>query len=105
MNLAQATKAKAPTARTVEAIYQTLAAGGLTMTDNIIDKSLFFRRMAKPTDEENEARFSYLLDQHLETLQELISGEYTLEQRVRIMTSVLDFADVEIRLKKGGELP
>jgi len=72
------------------------------MTDNIIDKSLFFRRRSKPTESENYSRYSYLTDELCTLLQEFIEAkEYTPEQRVRIMTQVVDFAYYEIKVKKG----
>jgi hypothetical protein len=73
------------------------------MTDNIIDKSFFFRRRAKPTKEENEERFSWLMDQHCQTLQDLFSDEFTSEQRVAIMTKVFDFAYYAIKINQGAD--
>lgn len=72
------------------------------MTSNIIDKSLFFRRRAKPTEAENYDRYTYLLEELISLLQEFMaSKEYTPEQRVRIMTHVFDYACCEIKVKKG----
>lgn len=72
------------------------------MTDNIIDKSLFFRRLQKPTDDENRDRYLFLVNQVFDVFSEFAAANtYTPEQRVRIMTSIFDFVSVEIKVKKG----
>lgn len=99
MILALAKQAKAGAA--TPALYPLLADGGLTMNSNIIDKSAFFRSRAKPTDAEYEARFIHLISLLGNTLDDLVDGKFSPEQRVSIMTQIVDFSFTEVHRKDG----
>lgn len=102
MTLADAKQAKAAAGGTAAAFYQPMTEAESLMTDNIIDKSQFFRRRKKLTDDENLDRYRYLSSQTIDVLCEFLeSRAYTPEQRVRIMTRIFDFVSVEIKIKKG----
>lgn len=72
------------------------------MTDNIIDKSSFFRRRAKPTDDECEKRTQALMDACIEMYERLLMGdEFIASDKLRIMTAIHDLMALEIMIKRG----
>lgn len=76
------------------------------MSGNIIDKSLFFRRRMKPTDEEFRDRAGYLLLCVLNYLERFQTDEFTPEQRVRMLNGIYDSICAEfLRQEREGKAP
>jgi len=71
------------------------------MTDTIIDRADFFNKRKKPTQKELEDRTDYLCQQIPEIMRHIWDEDVTEEQRVRMLTRILDLVYVEVALKRG----
>lgn len=71
------------------------------MSENIINRSAFFRRRMKPTDQEYKERNQKLLLMIVTQLEMIQEKEFTQEQLCVALTRISDFISVETVVRKG----